>query len=204
MSSDRFLVFVNDATERRQREEARFIFMQLLENAEDIVVFKDTDLRYVTVNRAYTALTGKSPEDVVGRTDSEVFAGLSTPEQIAAYLDNDRTALALPRGKCLTTEEGMLAPDGSVRTFLTKKFPIYSEDERLLGTGTMVTEISARKRVEDVLRLSEERLSCAMEKDWDKFLASGMDGYIAKPVSMRELRAQIQLVMERTGSQTPT
>ena len=173
MSPDRFLGFVSDVTERRQREEARFIFMELLENAEDIVVFKDKDLRYVTVNRAYTALTGNGPEDVVGRTDSEVFAGLSTPEQIAAYIENDRTALALPRGQCLTIEEGMLASDGSVRTFLTKKFPIYSEDERLLGTGTMVTEITARKRVEDALRLSEERLSLAMAAtndalwDWD-------------------------------------
>ena len=37
----------------------------------------------------------------------------------------------------------------------------------------------------------------AMEGDRDKFLSSGMDGYIAKPVSMRNLRAQIERVMER-------
>jgi PAS domain S-box-containing protein len=166
-----------DSTERRKREDARLVLLELLENTEDIVVFKDTDLRYVMVNRAYTALTGHAPGDVVGRTDPEVFAGLSTPEQIAAYVENDRIALALPRGQSRTVEEGMLAADGSVRTFLSRKFPIYSGDGRLLGTGTMVSEITARKRMEDALRLSEERLSMAMDATndglWDWDLASG-------------------------------
>ena len=166
-----------DTTERRRREDARLVLLELLENTEDIVVFKDTDLRYVMVNRAYTALTGHAAGDVVGRTDPEVFAGLSTPAQIAAYVENDRIALALPRGQSWTAEEGMLAPDGSVRTFLTRKFPIYSGDDRLLGTGTMVSEITARKRMEDALRLSEERLSLAMNATndglWDWDLASG-------------------------------
>ena len=166
-----------DSTERRKREDARLVLLELLENTEDIVVFKDTDLRYVMVNRAYAALTGHTPGDVVGRTDPEVFAGLSSPEQIAAYVENDRIALALPRGQSRTTEEGMLAADGSVRTFLSRKFPIYSGDGRLLGTGTMVSEITVRKRMEDALRLSEERLSLAMDATndglWDWDLASG-------------------------------
>jgi PAS domain S-box-containing protein len=166
-----------DATERRRREDARLVLLELLENTEDIVVFKDTDLRYVMVNRAYTVLTGHAAGAVVGRPDPQGFAGLSPPEQIAAYVENDRIALALPRGQSWTAEEGTLAADGSVRTFLTRKFPIYSGDDRLLGTGTMVAEITARKRMEDALRQSEERLSLAMDATndglWDWDLASG-------------------------------
>jgi PAS domain S-box-containing protein len=173
MSTDLLLGFVTDSTERRQREEARHIFLELLENAADIVVFKDPELRYVMVNRAYTALTGKSPGDVLGQTDREVFAGLSSPAQIEAYMVNDRQALALVRGQSLVVEEGTLAQDGSIRTFLTRKFPIYASDGRLLGVGTMTSEITARKRTEAALRQSEERFALVLEAtndglwDWD-------------------------------------
>jgi PAS domain S-box-containing protein len=177
MPPDLLLGFVTDSTERRERDEARHIFLELLENAEDIVVFKDPDLRYVMVNRAYTTLTGHAPRDVIGRTDREVFAGLSSPAQIGAYIGNDRAALALPRGQSLTVEEGTLGPDGAVRTFLTRKFPIYAADGRLLGTGTMTSEITIRKRMEEALRQSEERFALVLEATndglWDWNLATG-------------------------------
>ena len=158
-----FLAHGLDVTERRQGEEGRAIFRQLLDNAEHIVVFKDTALRYVLVNRAYTALTGKTTADVLGKTDAEAFAGLSTPQQIAAYMDADRRALDLPPGQSLTVEEGTQAADGSTLTFLTKKFPVYSEDGRLLGTGTMTSEITGLKRVQQRLEASIDLLGTVMD-----------------------------------------
>lgn len=153
IAENRFLGFVYDVTDRRQQDESRSIFLELLDNAEHVVVFKDTSLRYVMVNPAYTALTGHTLADVVGKTDREVFAGLSTPEQIEAYIENDRQALALPPGKCITAEEGTLGPDGTVRTFLTKKFPVYAQDGVLLGAGVITWEITDRKRAEDEVRM---------------------------------------------------
>lgn len=153
----RILGFAADVTDRRRRDDVRLVFYELVQNAKHVVVFKDRDLRYVMVNRAYQHLTGHRLEAVVGKTDPELFKGLSAPEQIARYVENDRRALALPRGRTLASEEEMRGRAGRVRIFLTKKFPVYAEDGRLLGVATMASEITERKRVEARLRESESR-----------------------------------------------
>ena len=163
MPDGTFLAHVVDVSERRQDEERRAVHRQLLDNAEHIVVFKDTDLRYLGINRAFTDLTGKRLAEVIGKTDAEAFAGLSTPEQIAAYIAADRQALALPPGQRLTVEEGTLAADGSERTYLTKKFPVYSEDGRLLGVGTMTSEITEIKRAQQQLQSAIDQLGAVMD-----------------------------------------
>ncbi len=157
LDGERILGFAADVTERRRRDDARSVFYELVQNAEHVVVFKDRDLRYVMVNRAYQQLTEHQLEDVVGKTDAEAFEGLSAPEQIARYLENDRRALNLPRGRTLTSEEEMRGDAGGTRTFLTKKFPVYAEDGRLLGVATMAAEITERKKAEARLRESEGR-----------------------------------------------
>ncbi len=173
ISEDMFLCFVNDVTDRRIQEENRSIFLELLDNAEHVVVFKDVQLRYVMINRAYITLTGHTLADVAGKTDAETFAGISTPEQINKYMDNDRRALILPQGQCLTVEEDTLAPDGSTRTFLSKKFPVYAQDGRLLGVGTITSEITVLKRVEVALRESEEKFRTVATyiHDWEYWTA---------------------------------
>ena len=157
LDGERILGFAADVTERRRRDDARSVFYELVQNAEHVVVFKDRDLRYVMVNRAYQNLTGHRLEAVVGKTDAEAFEGLSASEDIARYMENDRRALALPRGRTLTSEEHMRGEGGGERTFLTKKFPVYAEDGRLLGVATMAAEITERQKAEARLRESEAR-----------------------------------------------
>jgi PAS domain S-box-containing protein len=162
--SDNFLLgFVSDVTDRRMQEESRSIFLELLDNAEHIVVFKDPQLRYLMINRSYTALTGLSLADVVGKTDREAFAGLSTESQIARYMEYDRQALTLPAGECLTIEEETLAADGSTKTFLSKKFPVYAQDGRLLGSGTITSEITEIKHMQQGLKQSVLLLTTLMD-----------------------------------------
>ncbi|NCC24949.1 MAG: DUF3365 domain-containing protein [Deltaproteobacteria bacterium] len=151
-----------DVTERRlaqseARERARTIriFYDLVNSSNNIVVAKDTGLRYLLVNAAYTDLTGWTNEQVIGRTDEELFEGKATPEQIAGFMANDRAALALPPGEILTSEEGITESDGQVRTFWTRKFPIFM-DGVLLGTGTMTTEITELKRVQAELEQARD------------------------------------------------
>ncbi len=175
------LAVVRDIEERKRKEQSLRNFYALLENAEHIMVFKDTTLRYVIVNRAYTQLTGHLPQDVLSLSDRELFAGKSTPEQIEAYIANDRRALPLLPGQSVTAEEETLGPDGEVRTYLTKKFPVYGEDGGLMGVGTISWEITDRKKIERELREAKEKAEEATQTK-SRFLAN-MSHEIRTPIN---------------------
>ena len=157
--------------------EATLPLLALLDNTDHIAVFKDTKLRYVTVNKGYLKLTGYgSVEEVVGKTDAELFQGMSTEEQIREYMDNDRRALALPQGESITAEEGSLGPDGKIRVFLTKKFPVFDPRNTLVGVGTLTLEITERKQAEQALRDSKERFQALVENTHDLFWSVDRNG----------------------------
>ncbi len=142
-----------DITERKKAEEHLLGLALILEHSDSIAVFKDVSLRYIMVNRKYLELTGyKSVEEVIGKTDEELFRDLATEEQIHDYMQNDRDALKLPKGQVNHFEEHFPGEDGRDRIFLTKKFPIYEDEkEKLIGVGTISIEITDRKRAEEEL-----------------------------------------------------
>jgi len=151
-----------DITERRKIENDLRQMSLILENVDSIAVLKDSSLRYLTVNKAYLGLTGlQSITALIGKTDKELFKGIATEEQIAAYMENDRIALELPEGQTLTVEESLPAEDGNIRTFLTKKFPIYNRKSQIVeAVATLTTEITERKAIEEKINvlLAEKEL----------------------------------------------
>lgn len=164
---------VRDITARKQAEQELQRMYQLIENVDSIAVFKDPELRYLAVNQAYLDLTGrKSLADVIGKTDNDLFKDIATEEQIAAYMNNDRAALELPAGQVATVVESSIMKDGTERTFLTKKFPVYDRDAKsCLGVATLATDITDLKRMESSLLEAKERAEAA-NKAKSEFLAN--------------------------------
>jgi PAS domain S-box-containing protein len=162
-----------DINARKLAEISWHQLTQILENSDSIAVMKDTDLRYLAVNQAYLRLTGfTSAKDVTGKTDADLFRGLTSAEHIAEYMENDRKALALPPGQILSAEESMTGADGAIRTFLTKKFPVYDRERTLLmGVATLTSEITDRKRMEVELRAAKDAAEKASQAK-SEFLAN--------------------------------
>jgi PAS domain S-box-containing protein len=167
------VVFVQDITERKRAEQELQRMSHIIENTDSIAVFKDPELRYLAVNPAYFRLTGKkSLADVAGKTDLDLLEDIATAEQIAEYMNNDRAALALPDGGVLTVEESSCDEDGTCRTFLTKKFPVYARDTKTcLGVGTLATEITDLKRMESALLEAKNKAEAA-NRAKSEFLAN--------------------------------
>jgi signal transduction histidine kinase/CheY-like chemotaxis protein len=153
------------------------------------------------INRAHTALTGHTLADVAGRTDREVFAGLSTPEQIERYIANDRYALNLPAGQSLTVEEQTLAPDGSMRTFLTKKFPVYAQDEQLMGVATITSEITQLKLAEEEREKLQGQLVQARKMESVGRLAGGVAHDFNNMLAV--IIGYTEIALEQVGSTHP-
>src|SRR5580692_7910811 len=68
-----------DVSERSQMENAlareRFLLKTLMDNLPDHIYFKDTESRFIAVNRGMAALFGQDPSDVLlGKTDADLFA----------------------------------------------------------------------------------------------------------------------------------
>ena len=123
----------------------------ITESTIDAVFVKDREGRYVMVNPAAAQNVGLSVEQVIGRTDVEVF----TPETGRRIMDKDRQIIAT--GEWITYEEIGTAA-GVSRTFLTTKGPYRDPHGSVIGVLGIARDITERKRSEEEYRQSQRRL----------------------------------------------
>ncbi len=141
-----------DITELKRIERELEAFSAVIENSDNIIVMKDLNLRVVATNSAFAHASGHSSrEELIGKTDAEIFGVSFDEEPIRTYMEDDLKAQALPPGEFLIREEPVVSPQGDTLTVLTKKYAVYDADGTLSGTGNISTDITERKRVEDEL-----------------------------------------------------
>ncbi len=148
--------FFSDITERR-RDEARILeanqFLDsLVENLPHMLFVKDAaNLTFVRFNRAGEELLGWKREDLIGKSDLDLFP----PAQASAFIAKDREVLA-QRGVVTIEDEAVETRGGGTRHLRTKKIPVV--DQR--GVPVFLLGIS-----EDItsLRLSQVELRLAKE-----------------------------------------
>lgn len=128
----------------------------IMDNAATVITLKDTQGHFILVNRRFNELFNLSKEEIVGKTDYDLF-----PEEIAdKFSENDR--LALQAGHPLEIEEVVHHKDGC-HTYLAIKFPMYDISGSPYGLCTIATDITERKRSEIEVRHSRDRLKHALE-----------------------------------------
>ncbi|MEH2372877.1 PAS domain S-box protein [Nostoc sp.] len=114
----------------------------------------DNQLRFVQINQLLAEINGLPQQDHLGKTIHEILPHIA-PRMEPIYQQ------VLLTGQPILNQELSAAsikqPD-IIRHFLASYFPIPGEDDRPSGIGTVLVEISYRKRVEQELRLANERL----------------------------------------------
>ena len=156
--------------ERKLAEEQRRIseerLQQILDCTTACIYVKDTESRYLLINRRFEELFHISREEIPGKTDYDVF-----PKEAAdAFRVNDRQVLA--SGGEVEFEERVPHDDG-VHIYISLKFPLLDSAGRPAAVCGISTDITERKRAEQVI--AERTLLAQFAADVGVALTRGED-----------------------------
>jgi two-component system sensor kinase FixL len=144
-------------------ERSREMLQVILDRSTAVIYVKDAAGRYLLINNHYAQLFGITNEEIRGRTDYDIF-----PADTAAHVRaNDERVLAT--GSALQFEE-LVPQDGTLRTYVSAKFPLRDDDGMIYAVCGISTDISERQAMEAELRRSEATLSAVIESSPDAIL----------------------------------
>jgi PAS domain S-box-containing protein len=120
----------------------------IIEGTSEAVYLKDAEGRYLLMNSAGARLLGQVPEDIVGKTDHEIFPA------IEADLIRQRDQTIITSGQEVTCED-VLTSAGSPRRYLTTKNPYRDAEGRIIGVLGISADITERRRIEEHLQKTQ-------------------------------------------------
>ncbi len=119
---------------------------QLIDNSGQVIVIKDLQGRMLFANNAALGVVGKSSDEIIGFRFDEVTEVVSD----AATHDS----LVVERGESIVFDEESRDAEGNDRHFMAVKFPLRDEDQKIYAVGTIATDVTDRKHLEDKLVLA--------------------------------------------------
>ena len=150
---------VQERTEELQR--SREYFRTLAENSPDSIIRLDKDLRYVYVNSAAAEITGKSPEDFMGKNYEEV----GIPEEYAK-LWTENNLKAIETGEIHHYIFEFHATNG-LRFIESTAIPEFNANGEIESLLILDRDITERKNTEDELRRSKTSFKTLAENSPD-------------------------------------
>ena len=122
----------------------------IFESITSLVYVKDTDLKFIMVNAAYANFVGRKAEDIIGKTDFDLYAGKTAG--ICAECDMEVINKDCAK---LNIEENISMPDGRSRWLSSNKKPYHDKMGKLCGIIGISNDISDLKmasiRVETII-----------------------------------------------------
>lgn len=117
------------------------IALGLFEALPDVLFWiKDRQSRFVFVNRAFSELVRRKPEDFLGKTDTDIF-----PDEIArAFLQNDQQIFETGNS-LLNKMELVTRRAGGIEWRMTSKVPLFSLEGELVGTSGISRRLDQRE-----------------------------------------------------------
>ena len=119
------------------------MLQNLMEHMTDNIYFKDLESHFIMVNKAFCEWTGLDCNQVVGKSDFDLFASAHAQE---AYDDEQRI---IKSGKPLVgIEEKETWEDGRITWVSTTKMPLKNAENEIIGTFGLSRNITEHKEAE--------------------------------------------------------
>jgi PAS domain S-box-containing protein len=143
----------------------------ILDYAPAVIYLKDAQGRFVLANHGLEDLLGVPFEQIRGRTDADFFPPNVAAELAAQDLEVRESQRPLAR-------EMEIVVGGEPRTYFDIKFPIFDASGETTGVCAIATDITARKRAEVALRVSEQRHRSVVDALEEGVLLHDMSGTV--------------------------
>ncbi len=165
-------------------------FLQAVsDQTNSLITVKDSNGKYLFVNRKFEQLVNLPPEDISGATDADIF-----PEELAKALQkHDRTVIktAAP----LEVEEEFFFK-GKKQVFLSLKTPLYhngeTSSEEVCGVCTVSVNITTRKKAEKKAHETTSDLESKV-KLRTRFLVTTNEKLLKEVQKRKEIEAQFHI-----------
>lgn len=167
-------VMISDITGRKKAEEdllrERSLLRTIIDNIPAGVYIKDAEMRKVIVNKADLEVIGLPEEEVIGKTDMELFP----PESAGKFIADDRRVIEMGES-VINREELAINIHGRPFWLLTSKIPLRDSTGKITGLVGIWSNITEQKKSQgEIIRLSNrlnlltliiKELSSARTKD---------------------------------------
>jgi PAS domain S-box-containing protein len=167
------LIGINrDITERKQAEDQLRqnvnTLRAMFETSPDLIFIKDKQLRYTLFNPTGLRMMGRALEDIVGKTDYELFDHQVGDEM--SVIDQK----VLETGEATSYEIERPLAEGN-RWLLITKYPLLSAQGDVLGIVGLGHDITERKEAEAALQASKDNLLALMNNSNDSIFSMDME-----------------------------
>jgi PAS domain S-box-containing protein len=165
--------FFHDITERKQAERTASSLAAIVDSSDDAIISKNLDGTITTWNSGAARIFGYTAEEAIGRH----ITMLIPPDR----LDEEATILdRLKRGERVDHFETVrLRKDGIALDISLTISPVRDRNGRIVGASKVARDITERKRAQEELRISEERL---------RALAAGLENQVGVRTHQLEQR----------------
>ncbi|MFW6156414.1 MAG: PAS domain-containing protein, partial [Armatimonadota bacterium] len=184
---------LREAQVRQERREARRAlraseerYRTLVETVGDGLTMIDRDARITYANEAFAEMIERPIDELIGMQLQEMYAPVSQ-ERLEQQLQE-----RFEKGVSAEYEATLQSGSGEQIPVLTHATPLRDDDGRITGSLAVIKDITERKRAEEELRQSEERLRAVFEASPDGILAVDPDGRVTdcNPAVMRALAVE--------------
>jgi len=160
-----YIILSNDVTDfalkQKMIEEQRALLNTAFAATPDIIWYKDTSHKYLTVNPRFASFYGLKPEDIIGRTDAEISPAHIDDNSKKRYWEQDDFVLQM--NTPVYMEEEFTFADGHMETVESVRTPVYSSDGKAMGILGVSRDISRRVTIEKELRAIQTELQNTAE-----------------------------------------
>jgi len=150
-----------DITEIKQAEEAlrqsRRQLQAIIDNSTTVIYLKDRNGKYLLVNKRFVDLFHISKEEMMGKTDYDIFS----KEMADAFRANDQRVL---ESRVPIEFEEVAIQDDGIHIYLSIKFLLYDSSGEPYAICGISTDITERKNMEKELKKYSEELEEKVKK----------------------------------------